>query len=187
MTSKPCRVSCRPQSHRLLARLQTEATAKELGAKSWKDVLTVRWRISTSEAGRRLEEAAQLGPRRTLTGEPLEPVLPCTALAQAHGLINSEHVTVVRESMDKIPLTVDVLTRGQIEADLARTAIGVGPKELKNNANRILFLLDQDGPEPDDAERAGRRGVWRGPQGRDKMTPVKGNLTPEGWATWEAI
>ena len=64
------------QSHRMLARLQAETTAKEMGAKSWRDVLAIRWRISTSEAGRRLDEAAQLGPRRTLTGEPLEPVLP---------------------------------------------------------------------------------------------------------------
>ncbi len=169
------------QSHRLLARLQAESTAKEMGAKSWKDVLAIRWRISTSEAGRRLDEAAQLGPRRTLTGEPLEPVLPCTALAQAHGLINREHVTVVRESMDKIPPAVDVLTRSQIEADLARTAIGAGPKELKNNADRTLFLLDQDGPEPDDTERARRRGVWRRaarPRQDDRRS--KGTSPPKG-------
>ena len=158
-----------------------------MGAKSWKDVLAIRWRISTTEAGRRLDEAAQLGRRRTLTGEPLEPVLACTAIAQAHGLINREHVKVVREAMDKIPPTVDVITRAQIEADLARTAIGVGPKELKNNADRTLFLLDQDGPEPDDTERARRRGVWKGPQGSDKMIPAKANFTPEAWATWEAI
>jgi hypothetical protein len=175
------------QSHRMLARLQTETTAKEMGAKSWRDVLAIRWRISTSEAGRRLDEAAQLGPRRTLTGEPLEPALPCTAVAQAHGLINREHVTVVREAMRRIPPAVDTLTREQIEADLVRTAIGVGPKELKDNADRTLFLLDQDGPEPDDTERARRRGVWKGPQGSDKMIPFKGNLSPEAWAIYEAI
>jgi hypothetical protein len=78
--------------HRLLARLQAETTPKELGAKSWRDVLAIRWRISTSEAGRRLEEAAILGPRRALTGEPLEPVLSYTAVAQAHGVINREHI-----------------------------------------------------------------------------------------------
>src|SRR5687768_14862881 len=55
------------QSHRLLARLQSETTAKEMGAKSWKDVLAVRWRILPTEAARRLAEAAELGPRRTLT------------------------------------------------------------------------------------------------------------------------
>ncbi len=175
------------QRHRMLARLQAESTAKEMGAKSWREVLSTRWRISTSEARRRLEEAAVLGPRRTLTGQPLPPQLPGTAIAQAHGLINGEHVTVVRETMDRIPPAVDTPTRTQIEVDLARTAIGVGPKELKNNADRILFLLDQDGPEPDDAERARRRGLWRGRQGLDKMIPVKGNLTPEAWAIYEAI
>ena len=55
------------QSHRLLARLQAETTPKEMGAKSWRDVLAIRWRISTSEAHRRLTEAALLGPRRSLT------------------------------------------------------------------------------------------------------------------------
>jgi hypothetical protein len=175
------------QSHRMLARLQTETTAKEMGAKTWRDVLAIRWRISPKEAGRRLDEAALLGPRRTLTGEAFDPVLPCTALAQAHGLINHEHVKVVREAMDRIPPAVDSLTRAQIEIDLARTAIGVGPKQLKDNADRILFLLDQDGPEPDDVERARRRGLSKGPQGLDKMTPLKGNLTPEAWAIVEAI
>ena len=61
------------QGHRILARLQAEATPKEMGAKSWKDVLTIRWRISTAEARRRLTEAALLGPRRALTGQPLPP------------------------------------------------------------------------------------------------------------------
>ena len=47
------------QSHRLLARLQAETTPKEMGAKSWRDVLAIRWRISPGEAGRRLDEAQQ--------------------------------------------------------------------------------------------------------------------------------
>ena len=47
------------QSQRMLARLQAETTAKDMGAKSWREVLATRWRISTSEAGRRLEEAAR--------------------------------------------------------------------------------------------------------------------------------
>jgi hypothetical protein len=89
--------------------------------------------------------------------------------------------------MDRIPPAVDSLTRAQIEVDLVRTAIGVGPKELKDNAERILFLLDQDGPEPDDTERARRRGVSKGPQGPDKMTPFRGNLTPEAAAIFDAI
>lgn len=181
--------SCRlpVQSHRLLARLQCEATAKQMGAKSWRQVLAHRWRISTSEAGRRLEEAALLGPRRSLTGEALDPVLPCTAMAQGRGLINDEHVEVLRKAMACLPAAVDTLTRGQIEVDLVRHAVGLGPKELKDKAERILFLLDQDGAEPVDTERQRRRGVAMGPQGRDKMRPITGHLTPEAAAIYEAI
>ena len=175
------------QSHRMLARLQAQTTATDMGAKSWREVLATRWRISTSEAARRLEEAAALAPRRTLTGQPLAPELPATAAAQAHRSINREHVKVVREAMERIAPAVDSFTRAQIEVDLVRTAMGVGPKELKDNAERILFLLDQDGPEPDDSERARRRGLSKGPQGYDKMTPCRGNMTPEAEAIYEAI
>ncbi|MCV7063048.1 DUF222 domain-containing protein, partial [Mycolicibacterium vaccae] len=140
--------------HRLLARLQAEATPQQMGATSWKEVLTVRWRISTGEAHRRLTEAAVLAPRPSLTGPTLPPVLPATAIAQRHGLINAEHVDVIRRSLNKVPGWVDAATRERIELDLVRTAVGNGPKELKDSADRTLFLLDQDGPEPDDTERA---------------------------------
>ncbi|MGB3894914.1 MAG: DUF222 domain-containing protein, partial [Mycolicibacter sinensis] len=47
------------------------ADPAELGGKSrW--VLADELRLSRGEAGRRIAEAAELGPRRTLTGEPLE-------------------------------------------------------------------------------------------------------------------
>ena len=174
-------------SQRLLARLQTEATPQPLGAKSWKDVLTVRWRISSAEANRRLGEAAVLAPRRTITGEPLPAVLPATAAAQALGLITSEHVAVIRAAVTKLPGFVDAATAAQFEVDLVRVAVGVGPKELKETAALRLFLLDQDGPEPDDTERARTRGLSAGKQQRNGNIPVRGELTPEAWATLEAI
>ncbi|WP_435405389.1 DUF222 domain-containing protein, partial [Mycolicibacterium duvalii] len=97
--------------HRLLARLQTETTPQQMGAKSWKEVLSVRWRISTGEAGRRLTEAALLAPRQPITGPALPPALPATAAAQAHGLINDEHVEVIRKAINKLPGFVDTTTR----------------------------------------------------------------------------
>lgn len=173
--------------HRLLAHLQAETTAKEMGAKSWSQVLATRWRITTSEAGRRLADAALLGPRRSLTGEEMAPVLPATAAAMAHGAINAEHVKVIREAVDRIPASVDPRTRAQMEIDWARAAVGVGPKKLKDDANRTLFLLDQDGPEPDDHERQRRRGITKSPQQPDGMIALKAVLTPEAWAIVEAI
>ena len=121
------------QWHRALARLQAETTPKELGAKIWKDVLRIRWRITATEANRRLAEAAVLGPRRTLTGEPLAPVLAATAAAQGAGLINSEHVDKIRDTMDRIPGFVDAATREQIETDLVRIAAGVGPDRTEES------------------------------------------------------
>jgi hypothetical protein len=121
-----------------------------MGAKSWKDVLRIRWRISTGEAHRRLTEAALLGPRRSLLGAPLPPVLACTAAAAAGGQITAEHVEVIRKAITKLPGFVDAGTREQFEADLVRAAVGVGPKEVADVAELTVFLLDQDGPEPDD-------------------------------------
>lgn len=173
--------------HRLLAQLQTDTTPRELGAKSWNEVLRIRWRLSTTEAGRRLGETAELGPRRTLTGEPLPAVLPVVAAAQAAGLINADHVKVLRDAVHQLPGFVDTTTREQFEADLVRVAVGVGPKELKDTAELRLFLLDQDGPEPDEAERARKRGLSMSKQGRDAMTAVTAHLTPEAAAVWEVL
>ena len=173
--------------HRLLARLQVEATAKEMGARSWAQVLSVRWRISTAEAGRRLGEAALLGPRQSITGQTLPPVLPVTAAAQARGVINTEHVTVIAKAVAKLPGFVDAATREEFETDLVRLAGGTGPKDVSDAAELALFLLDQDGPEPDDTERARRRGLTKGKQRGDAMTPISGELTPEAWALLEAI
>ena len=171
--------------HRLLARLQVEATAKEMGARSWAQVLSVRWRISTAEAGRRLGEAALLGPRQSITGQTLPPVLAATAAAQARGVINTEHVTVIAKAVAKLPGFVDAGTREQFETDLVRLAAGASPKDVSDAAELALFLLDQDGPEPDDTERARRRGISKGRQRGDAMTPISGELTPEAWALLE--
>ncbi|MGE2725925.1 DUF222 domain-containing protein [Mycolicibacterium pulveris] len=172
---------------RLLSRLQCETTPGELGACSWKEVLRVRYRISTKEAHRRVTEAELLAPRQAMTGQPLPAALPATAAAQAHGLINAEHLEVIRKSIAKLPGWVDAVTRDQFEVDLVRTAVKVGPKELTDTADLRLFLLDQDGPEPTDTERARKRGVTKSPQGADGMVELRATLTPEAWAVWEAI
>ncbi|BBX69705.1 hypothetical protein MPSYJ_31660 [Mycolicibacterium psychrotolerans] len=173
--------------HRLLARLQVETTPQQMGAKNWKDVLAIRWRISTAEAHRRLGDAALLAPRQPVTGPPLPPVLHATSVAQAQGLINAEHVEVIRKSVAKLPGFVDAVTREQFEVDLVRTAVGAGPKDVENAADLTLFLLDQDGPEPDDTERARTRGVTKGKQRRDAMTDLQARLTPEAWAVFEVL
>ena len=115
-------------------------------------------------------------------------MLACTAAAQSRGQITPEHVEVIRKSITKLPGFVDAGTREQFEADLVRTAAGVGPKELDEVAELTLFLLDQDGPAPDDTERARNRGITLGRQKRrGGNSTLSGELTPEARAVLEVL
>ncbi len=159
-------LTCRmpTQWHRLLARLQAETTpaadGREIVERSVADPLAP----VEGEASRRLHEAADLAARTSLTGQPLAPLLPAVAAAQSAGLITGEHVSAIRDAIKRLPSWVDTITAGQFEVDLVRVAAGVGPKELRETAELRLFLLDQDGPEPDDAERDRKRQVTNGPR-----------------------
>jgi hypothetical protein len=168
---------------RLIARLAAEANPVELGAKSLRDVLRDQLRISGADARRRIDEAADLGPRVALSGEVLAPVLPLTAQAQADGRIGAEHVRIIRRFFDQLPSWVDLPTREQAEATLVRAATGLDPDLVRKAADRVATLIDQDGPLPDDTERARRRGLWIGRQGADGMTPIRGNLDPQALGT----
>jgi hypothetical protein len=65
----------------LINQIGEQADATELGCKL-PSALADRLHITRGEASRRIQEAADLGPRRAITGESLEPVLPATAEAQ---------------------------------------------------------------------------------------------------------
>jgi hypothetical protein len=125
-------LACRlpTQWHRGLAGLQAQSTARELGAKSWPDVLAIRWRLSRTEARRRLAEAAEPGPRRTLTGTPLAPALTATAAAQASGAITGAHVAAIRDTMGRLPAATPTSTNSDWPADpttASSTTTPVGP------------------------------------------------------------
>ncbi len=173
--------------HQLLAAAQTQATAKEIGAKDWPEVLHVRHRISREEARRRVRDADNLGPRSAITGEPLGPVWELVAAALAEGAINVEHVAVITNFFAKVPLWVDPTTLSQCEADLVAAARHQTPEELRKAAADMLYRLDQDGPEPDDDEPDPKRSFVMGKQQPDGRTEVAGQLDPEARAYWEAI
>jgi hypothetical protein len=175
------------QSHPMLARLQREGSPVELGARSWRDVLSGRLRISGRDARRRLDDAREVGPRTTLSGEAQAPLLAKTAAAQAAGSIGVEHVGILRGFFAKLPGWVDLGTREQSEATLVEIAAGFGPDELRTAAALLAVLIDQDGPAPDDGDRARRRRLEVGRQHGDGMATVSGQVDPQWLATWEPI
>ncbi|MFZ0713204.1 DUF222 domain-containing protein, partial [Mycobacterium sp.] len=165
--------------------LAEQADPTELGGKLTA-ALANRLRISRAEASRRVHEAADLGDRRALTGEPLAPVLPATAEAQRNGDLGPGHVAVIRGFWHRLPDVVDLETRAKAEAHLARLAGEHRPDELAKLADKLLDCLNPDG-DFTDTDRARRRGLSIGNQDPDGMSPISGYLTPEARATLDAV
>jgi len=172
--------------HRILARLVTKGDPGALGACSLTKALAERLRISSASARRRLAEAAELGPRAAVTGEPLEPALPELAAAQAVGRIGPEHVAIARKALTKIPDAVSAGYRQRAERDLAVLASQFGPETFQRLAEHLVAVLDPDG-DFTDRERLARRGLRLGRQGIDGMSSLSGRITPELRATLEPI
>ncbi|WP_122498334.1 DUF222 domain-containing protein, partial [Mycobacterium attenuatum] len=175
----------RTPQHALINQLGALAGEEELGA-PLRSALADRLRITKSEASRRIDEAADLGQRRALTGEPLAPQLSATAAAQRDGLVGDGHIKVIRGFFAHLPAEVDLATREAAEADLARKASEYRPDELATYAQRIMDWLNPDG-ELRDQERARKRGIMLGRQEFDGMSRLSGMLTPELRAAVEAV
>src|ERR1700761_7767792 len=171
--------------HPLINQLAEQADPTELGGKL-APALANRLRISRAEASRRVHEAADLGQRRALNGEPLAPVLEATAAAQRNGEIGAGHVAVIRSFWHRLPGFVDVETRARAEADLARLSLEHRPDELAKLADKLMDCLHPDG-DFTDVDRAKRRGLSIGRQDIDGMSKVTGYLTPQARATLDAV
>src|SRR3984957_12461267 len=171
--------------HPLINQLSEQADAAELGGKL-APALANRLRITRAEASRRIHDAADLGERRALTGEPLEPVLPATAQAQRNGDLGPGHVAVIRGFFHRLPDFVDIETRAKAEAQLGRLAGEHRPDELAKLADKLTDCLNPDG-DFTDTDRARRRGIVIGRQDIDGMSPISGYLTPGARAPLDAV
>ncbi len=171
--------------HPVVNSLARQATPEELGG-TLAHAIAETTLISRAEASRRVKEAADLGPRRGLTGEPLEPLLPATAAAQRAGRLGTGQVAVIRRFFHRLPGWVDCATRQAVEADLATHGTQYRPEQLAELAEHIADCLNPDGTYTDD-DRARRRGLTLGKQGPDGMSELRGTVSPELRATIEAV
>jgi hypothetical protein len=171
--------------HPVINQLSEQADQAELGGKL-APALANRLRITRAEASRRIHEAADLGERRALNGEPLAPLLPATAQAQRNGDLGAGHVAVIRGFFHRLPDFVDIETRARAEAHLARLACQHRPDELARLADTLTDCLNPDG-DFTEHDRARRRGITLGRQDIDGMSPISGYLTPEARATLDAV
>ncbi|HYB82792.1 MAG TPA: DUF222 domain-containing protein, partial [Mycobacterium sp.] len=148
--------------HQLINQVAEQAPPEELGGKL-SHVLADRLRITRGEANRRITEAADLGPRRALTGEALPPVLTATAAAQRDGKLGAGHIQVIRRFFEQLPCSVDIATRDCAETHLAKLATQFRPDQVAKLADRLADCLNPDGTYTDE-DRARRRGLTLGAQ-----------------------
>ncbi len=171
--------------HELINQLAAQSDPTELGGKL-SHALADRLRITRSEARRRVAQAADLGPRRAVTGEALSPLLTATAAAQRAGQIGTGHVAVIRGFVHQLPHWVDLDTRDCAEKHLAQLAAGFRPDQVAQAADVLTDCVNPDGSYTDQ-DRARRRGLTLGNQGPDGMSALRGWLTPEARASLEAV
>ncbi len=170
---------------RVLSEVEERRIAGDLGRTSVADLLSVRLRVGRGEARARAGRARDLGPRRAVSGEPLEPIHAATATALAAGEINTGQVAVISETLGHLPAAIAAEAAGPAEEFLLHAARHKEPGALRRTAQLLLARLDQDGLEPKEELQQRRRGLTLHHCG-DRIK-VTGELTGEVAAIWEAV
>ena len=158
------------QSRRL-----TSSTGHRTEAALARDVL----RCSAGQARLRVQAAEALGPRRSLTGEALEPIYAITAAAQATGEVSVEAARLIVRTVERLPDSVQAEKGLEVEAFLVEQARMFDLDSLRLLAHRLTATLDPDGILKDEAYRQTRRYL-------DLHTRPDGSARIEGELTVEA-
>jgi hypothetical protein len=162
--------------HALLAELDRRGIAGRLSMPSTAALLQAMLLVSPSAAKRRVRDARTFGPRVSMSGEPLEPLLPTVAAGQASGMVSVEQARTIAKVLDRIPGRVSPADFEAAERQLVDAAGSLRPRELGQVGGRILAHLDPDGILSSEAEQQRRRNVT--------LTPHSdGSFALRGWLT----
>ncbi|MDI9928833.1 DUF222 domain-containing protein [Rhodococcus sp. IEGM 1354] len=158
---------------------------------------SVAWmlRITPRAAGARVRLAAELGDRTALSGEVLPPLLPRTAGAVRAGLLDAQHVQMIREFFRHLPSSVDPQTRDLAEQQLVGLASTRRPDDFAPLVAHLDSILDPDGDFDEDEDKNAkprprkRRDAffYLGEQGADGMSEGKFCVDSELRAYLEAL
>lgn len=169
----------------LIAEAAERGTAGEYARTSTVDLLMELLRVSPREAKARVARARDMGPRRELTGQPLEPSFVLVSGAQRSGAISAEHASVITNAVDRIPVHLAMDFTDVVERALVETALHVDPRELAKAGERLLARIDQDGNEPREAEQ--QRREWGIAMKPDGTGVPYGRFTAGLCAVWNPI
>lgn len=121
-----------------------------------------------------------------MTGEPLPPRLPATAVAWRAGDLDVEHVKVIARFLADLPIAIPAVTKNNAEAFLAEHATQLRSDQLRGSPHNWRSRWNPDG-KPSDADRALRRGFTWGPQRPDGMSQGRLCASPALRAELDAL
>jgi hypothetical protein len=174
--------------HNLIANAEATDLAETYCSSTVIRFLVQVLQLSPSEAVSRVRAAAAVGPRKSMLGEQLQPVLPRLAALQRTGAVTTEKVHIVERAMHKLTRPGlnpdDVETAEQL---LTQYAPVLGPVELRRYALSVINAADPDGPEPIDDQLQHNRRHLELKQRRDGMWHLAGKLTNTVGAQLNAI
>jgi hypothetical protein len=168
-----------------VAELEARGVAAELGCASTAVLLSERLRIGRREAAGRVRLAAELGPRRALTGESLPARYPQVAAAVAQGAIGDRHAALICRTITDLP-DAAVGQAGAVEATLVEHARVLNPDQLAVLTRTVRACLDPDGvlASEHDHDRHRHATLTLLPDGSGRLHAC---LTGEATAVWQTI
>src|SRR4051812_11517130 len=127
---------------RVLAEVTERGIAGEYARCSPADLLVTTLRVSPAEAKARVARARDLGPRHSVVGEALGPILPAAAAAIEDGEISGAHASVITKCIEQIPPDIAHEAAPVVERMLVEAARHEHPGLLASTARLLLLRLD---------------------------------------------
>ena len=172
--------------HRLIAVIGNRGIPAEAGCRNTDAFLRQLLRIAPAEATARVAHAELLGPRRSVLGEPLAPILERVAQAQQAGSLSDRHAQVIIRTLRELPDAVEAEHGEAVEKLLTEQAQILDPAELATAAHRIVATVHPDGAQPADAEHQRRRHASLRPNA-DGSADLTMHLTPSCRAKFQVL
>ncbi|MDA3643291.1 HNH endonuclease [Saccharopolyspora indica] len=170
----------------LIAEAEHRGLFGQHGARSMPAWLHGLLNIDYRDAKARVTVAREVEARTTSHGEPITADLPATAAAMAEGAIGLEHANVIVSAIKKLPVHARCAMLAEIDSMLAGWARQMSPRELAIIAERLRYLLDQDGAHRDEAAQHEARELHYA-TARDGMMVIKARLGRETGAKFAAL
>jgi Domain of unknown function (DUF222) len=174
--------------HQLIAHADTADLPREYCSATMTQFLVRVLQLTHGEAAARVRAAAAVGPRGTMLGERLEPLLPGLAALQRDGVVSAAKVQIVERAMHTLSRpSLDPAAVQTAEQLLTEQAPILAPAELHRFAQAVVAAADPDGPEPVDDQLQHDRRHLELTQRRDGMWQLQGKLTNTVGAQLNAI